>query len=651
MSGRWSLLVIMVVGIIIGAYARFKGLGTWPLGVDEYYLSRSIDFVLNSGLPEFPCGGYYTRGLLPQYIVAGLRLLGFSPEFAGRLVTSVASLAVLPAAYLLARRLHGSTTGMLVVTVLALSVWEVEMARFARMYAPFQAVFVWYVLFFLKFTVDGQRSALRGMVLLSVLGALTWEGGALMGLASLLPPFINHDHGRLRRSDWLYLSGMLLLFLALYVFAALDLREYSIDPAYMEAAVGDVLGPNESNGFSSFTSNGWHGGWILMALLPIGLSVMSASWLWALRGRWMAATGLASVLVLAAMHQLVASLAVFVMLLLVQLVDWREFLNRQAAWYLPALVAISLFWISFGIFSDAWLDGSTLVDLSLSDRLTNMAAKLGGFPNILENIVLPAGRAIPLLSVLLFIALAALAVRVVFRQSVQVTSISALLVLVLTMVLAIAAIDTPRMETRYFFFLYPVMLTLTIAAVAFACDRLTGDELRATVMTSLIVLLGFSATEDFQPRHLAGIDSRKANFRIDMRPAHASHYYPRRDFRGLAEWLNAEVRENDIVVSGLSPLSQYYDGVDYFFLGEGDVLYRQYSCDQGTIQRWTNLPLLYTSDALAPIVASGQRIIMLLYPDRARKFQTEADTRGWKTTVLSLPAPGIGDALIVNSNK
>jgi predicted membrane channel-forming protein YqfA (hemolysin III family) len=71
-----------------------------------------------------------------------------------------------------------------------------------------------------------------------------------------------------------------------------------------------------------------------------------------------------------------------------------------------------------------------------------MAAKLGGFPNILENIVLPAGRAIPLLSVLLFIALAALAVRVVFRQSVQVTSISALLVLVLTMVLAIAAIDT-----------------------------------------------------------------------------------------------------------------------------------------------------------------------------------------------------------------
>ena len=68
---RAPLLLLAAAAVLAGLYGRFKGLGTWPLGVDEFYISRSIDNVLRSGLPRFPCGGYYTRGLLYQYLVAG----------------------------------------------------------------------------------------------------------------------------------------------------------------------------------------------------------------------------------------------------------------------------------------------------------------------------------------------------------------------------------------------------------------------------------------------------------------------------------------------------------------------------------------------------------------------------------------------------
>ena len=90
------LAAIAFAVLLAGLYARFKGLGTWPLGVDEFYISRSIDNVLRSGLPEYECGGYYPRGLVFQYVVAALRLTGLTPEFAGRLVTAVSSLAYCP---------------------------------------------------------------------------------------------------------------------------------------------------------------------------------------------------------------------------------------------------------------------------------------------------------------------------------------------------------------------------------------------------------------------------------------------------------------------------------------------------------------------------------------------------------------------------
>src|SRR5271156_6296212 len=77
---RTLLLILVPVAILLGVYGRFAGIGSWPLGVDEFYTSRSIDHVLLTGWPRFPCGGYYTRGLLFQYIVAGLRWSGLPSE-------------------------------------------------------------------------------------------------------------------------------------------------------------------------------------------------------------------------------------------------------------------------------------------------------------------------------------------------------------------------------------------------------------------------------------------------------------------------------------------------------------------------------------------------------------------------------------------
>jgi hypothetical protein len=561
----WPLAAIAAAATLVGIYARFKGLGTWSFGPDEFYISRSIDNVLRSGLPEYLCGGYYTRGLVYQYAVAGLRLAELSPEFAGRLVSAVSSLAVLPAVYLLGTRVHGRSVGLLAVTILALSVWEVEMARFARMYAPFQAVFVWYLLFFLKYTVDRERWALLGMIALSVLGILVWEGGALLGLANLLPPFINHDNGRLKRCDWLYVGAMALL-LALFLFVlGMDLRGFAEDPVAAAGAFGDAaadggaaVGGDDAGGYPLWMTLGRPVGWAVLALVPLGFALTSLRWLWSLRSRWLTAGGLAAALFLALAHQFLACGAALALMLLTGLVGRRELLGRPARWFAAAIGASAVFWIAFGLLTDTWYGAAPAGGPAAVDRLVALTWELGGFPNILDEVVRPWGRTIPVLSVALFIALAALALRSVVREPVRVTAVGALLVLVLIMVLAIGGAGSPRIETRYSFFLYPLMVTLALAAVAFACDRFFERGPRAMLATALAGLLLFAATEDFQPRHIANIDSRVVNFGIGLSPEFAAHYYPRGDVGGWGRWRAVDGGPEDLVISGVPHVEHEY---------------------------------------------------------------------------------------------
>ncbi len=61
---------VLLVCVAAGLFARFYELGARQIAVDEYYFLEAVGRVLDRGLPEFPSGGYYARGLPAQYITA-----------------------------------------------------------------------------------------------------------------------------------------------------------------------------------------------------------------------------------------------------------------------------------------------------------------------------------------------------------------------------------------------------------------------------------------------------------------------------------------------------------------------------------------------------------------------------------------------------
>jgi hypothetical protein len=598
--------------VIVGVLARFRGLGKWPLAIDEYYFAQSVRNILHSGIPAFPCGGLYVRGLLLQYSSALLQLSGLSAELAPRLLAAVSSLLTLPAAYLIGRRLGGREVGLITVAVLALSVWEIEIGRFGRMYAPFQALFAWYVVLFLSYVIDGNRRALAPMIILSALGLAVWEGGIFLVLTNLLPPFIASPSGRLSRRDWLYLAACSLLLIPAYVLTLADLRTAWSDPILPPDYVEPPDQPSMSRldaAVMPWTTLSRHVAWAIAAVLPIGLVLYAGIRQWRTQPTVLAALGVLLVLACAQVQQFELAAGLLVILILLGVVDGRSLPGPASRPLHVALSACLLFWIAFGLSTPDW----HAQGLSTLKTVFLLGYEFVRFPDAVRQVAMPWARTVPLLAAGLFILTAACCARACLRFQDTSAAERILLAMFVILLLAASASNPPRHETRYVFFLYPLAVIFSILTVGRALRAVLGPTRLAAGAAVAACLALFMLSEDFRPAHLWNIDTEAVNFRIGMGGRLAGHYHPRSDVRAAATWLQEHVvTGQDIVIDSYPGVDFYYRNSDFYFVSDTDGRFDVWSCRRGTVQRWSNLPMIHSYDTLAAKVATGRRVWMVV---------------------------------------
>src|SRR5659263_44090 len=84
--GKKRGVALLILFFALAMLVRAPGLGRWCLAVDEFYFSKAVSFILEKGLPMFPGGGYYTRGIGLQYLTTlPVSLIG-NAELAVRIV-------------------------------------------------------------------------------------------------------------------------------------------------------------------------------------------------------------------------------------------------------------------------------------------------------------------------------------------------------------------------------------------------------------------------------------------------------------------------------------------------------------------------------------------------------------------------------------
>jgi hypothetical protein len=99
----------------------------------------------------------------------------------------------------------------------------------------------------------------------------------------------------------------------------------------------------------------------------------------------------------------------------------------------------------------------------------------------------------------------------------------------------------------------------------------------------------------------------------------------RADSRAIAGWLNTHASgPNDLVVSGYHSLDFYYPHVAYFYTDEHDGNFEELACRRGSVDRWSNLPLLYNAGALREQVATRGQAFVVMFSNRIAQLKREA---------------------------
>lgn len=626
------LYFIAAAACLFGIWGRFKGLGTWPLSDDEYYTARAVQDILRVGVPQYDCGGWYLRGLPYLYLVALAELVGLGPELALRFVAALSSLLVLPAAYILGRRAHGRSAGLVIVTILAVSLWEIELARFGRMYMPFQAIFTWYLVFFVRYVVDDDRRAIWPMIALSVLGTLVWEGGLFMFALNALTPVVGNSSGRLSIRDMAFILLMGVLAVAARTLMSGVFRYVSEVPAFPEGFNLDAAGPTAESVEKPFPRNLLdHPAWMIVVALPGAVAVPALAWIWRFRGRWLVAGGLTLVLLLAFAHQFAGAASVLLVMLLARMLHPADLRGQGAILFATAILASLLAWASLGLFSDLWI--STDASTWLGDgRPYLLLQELFGRPDYLFQVVRPWHGAATLYGIVLLLALGIAVATDLRSPSPYSWTLSVLLLVVLLMLMAVGLSKPPRQETRYVFFLYPaVAVVATTVLLSSAPVRRIASV--APVAAPLALLLGFAMLEDFRPSHVATIDAAATNFRIGLDGRAARHLIARADARGAARWIDENAnRPDDLLINGFPAASFYSSRFSYAYTDVANQRYLAFACARGTTERWSNLPLLSSTAALSTEIRQHGRTFFVA--DRWQEDQLIAEMAAFRPKVV-----------------
>jgi hypothetical protein len=611
LSKRSTTILILITLTVLAASIRAPELGKWGLAVDEYYFSRSVSFILEKGIPEFPDGGYYTRGIGLQYLAAVPALIFEDWEFAVRLVPFIFGVLTIPLFYLISRLFLPNPAAILCTIILLLSSWHIEFSRFARMYTAFQFAFLVFLYFLYSGYWQGKRNHQIAAWIVAFLSIFLYEGSIFLPLLLLLAWF--SDDSAISRKESIELIGVAGVLLGLnYLAHGVGFRSFGVENVFPPGQP-----PSEGGGsivlprlhlvhavWSSIPS-------ILSYLLLVGAAVFVLHRQIRLKKDFWSVVFVALTALLPLMHQF--GLLFFLLLLFfLGRRDTLHFLMENHRFWIPYLSGVFFFWLIFGFLSrDVWLAGAGLPILS-----KQMANNLFRYPDFYSSLYYPFSKAVPIWGIS---ALLAIGISVIHHLSGKCRSPSRFMLMVtLSCLLLLGIFETPSVTTRYSFFFFPTVLIIGFMEAVSLSQWLKKFDWKKPFMyfrqgAVIIPLIVFTITEDFNPHHILHVSSEQTNFRLGKYKTLADHWYKRPDFEGPARFVNSMYKEGDNIVVDYAPSSFYLKKPFINYIPLENKRFRDVARQGGNEEAWTRSPLIYQLDILLGLVPPDpQRSLWLI---------------------------------------
>lgn len=612
----WSFLLIT---ILAGLYFRLKGLGKWPLAVDEYYIVKSSENILKYGLPKWDVGGYYTRGLPQQYLTTFLLLLGLKAEFASRIIPVVANLLAIPVLYLIAKKVSGKTLAAALVFVFTFSLWEVEFARFARMYAMFQTIFIWYLYFLYKYILESDDKAFKWLWILSSFSVFVYEGSIFLVLLNFLSIFWDKNKNTFNPFSFDVYRGKVLkilicigILLIAYGFLTTDFRtlyqQNNLPP--------DILNFSQAQENSGvlrvpvllIQTISTSPIWSFLLIIPLSINLFVFYRIVKLETSILKRAAAGILLFFSFLNLLglvIVALLIFIMIGwlipedIIKKSQWeikirKIFPSKPIRYFILAGSVNFIFWILFALNTTAWHKFFPNQNISGAiPAIKSLVKESINYPYFYETFVLFRDT-VPIITVI-YILLIGILFIYIFKKyyDKDVIPLRLLSFLFIFLILMQNTLNLTYFDTRYFFFLYPFILLLSLISLERIIVFFVKKNSFSKVLFGMAVIPLLLFSEDFELKHLLNIDSAEINFRKNLSLPLVIHYYPRLDTEAPDDLVDKESKKDDITITN-EQLSEFYlDKLDYIFRDYKGAEFSSESVLKGTKERWTNAKLIY----------------------------------------------------------
>jgi len=302
------------------------------------------------------------------------------------------------------------------------------------------------------------------------------------------------------------------------------------------------------------------------------------------------------------------------------LVFWQLFeisySNKRTLYLLAIIFLLNLFyWFGFGLLSNSWYilfnDFSSYSLWGVSKRL------FVGFFNFPDNYysLLNYIKTLPLLTGFTTISIVSLFYFLIRDNENNNTKFLVSMLIFLSLFATLP--NLIYQETRYTFFLVPLLIILTVYSVYLIISKLLNIHEYTNIVFVFIVLLIFVSSKDFNAYHLLNIDSAEVNYRMHYQDnIFKKHLYRRWDVKTPTDFVKNNMNDGDIIMINENSHDYYLPKVDYYSFDYRHRAFVAISVENGTKERWSNAKLIYNNKDLINFIENRKSTIWFtVYPE------------------------------------
>ena len=602
-------LVIIFLSVILGFYFRIKGLSYGGFSSsDEYYMAKSIHNILKYGIPKFPLGGYYDRGLIYQYLSAFLLTLGIKEVFALRIIPLLFNMLALPAVYLLGKKSGSKIIAISILILFCFSAWEVEFARLARYYAPFQTMFIWYILFLYKNIIEKDVSSFKWMLILSAASIFMYEGSIFLILLNFLPFILRKEN-----FSWIRILLSVGIFLLAFIYLRFDFWHMGVTnylPTNVQFIKENSFAPIDIPYLFIITFPNLL--WYVLFIIPAILCIIYGFYLFRVPNDLRPKIIFTLVAILSLFNLFAVGIILLIILYLIRWIRFQDIKSKNFYLLISVMFFNFIFYLIYGLTTTSWL---RFFPEESSISINKIFWVFINYPNFYEKIARPWFFGMPYLTVilLLFIGIGFIlnAYKSKFEINNEIKGADILLAILILIVSIVASLKMPYNDTRYTFFIYPLFMLVFLLSVNKISEILSKSKKYHYAIYFFVLAFFVIFSSDYSINHLVNIDTKEIHFRTIYNHERATIYFFRNDYVTPAEVINKNMNDSDIVVTTQAPIEYYLKRLDYYYRNYKDGEFTGRSRLGGKREVWTGAKLIYKENDLLNLLDSTKSTIWL----------------------------------------